>query len=664
MVLPMHSPLMVSWAVAVASTDSTTANAIDFDTEDTGEAEVETEVDVTDGSAVAVSAAAEDEGDSAATVAIVADAEVAEIEQEAEADVGDEGAEAETEIEAVDAELVVAASTATADDGTTAGSSLVVVDSDYVAVEQGAVAEDLGAAAGQVFVVADAEELEAETYAEQPDGTWAETELEAEDVTAVIPVEQGAVGSGVTFAAQAGQTIAGLVGEDVEAETAAYDAHGNFVEVTAVAEDALNFNADQGAEAAHGLGAEAEQTAVITGTGFIGAFADAEAEDDTWAEAHAMAESDTVSMVAVHQVVGATGASVAEQDGWVVVNDGFGYAGTSAGNPMEITAAGAYVEGTGVIEFEQASGALPVGFPNIGGVMSVQDTEVDVPVGEGGIYTYAENGFGTSALTSVEVEDGTAAAMQIAGANMFGAGAGQLAHVEGVGEAETEVETADGASIEIEAESNDVNGEILAAQGAIGSNFDVIGGQIAYVDTPTGSGEIELEVESGDWPGHYVEVEAGETGGDLFGIQAGATGVFEDNDAIAGQAVIVGVPIIFGGEGGVTTGYTETEAGNGLGPILGSYAEVGTVASAGTASDLKFGAVSVGYAGAIEGAVEFEINNQVSQAGGSNVYQYAESYSFIGGNHYTSNNGDHDSISIGGAVAVPFFGSGVLVVGI
>ena len=64
------------------------------------------------------------------------------------------------------------------------------MDSDYVAVEQGAVAEDLGAAAGQVFVVADAEELEAETYAEQPDGTWAETELEAEDVTAVIPVSR------------------------------------------------------------------------------------------------------------------------------------------------------------------------------------------------------------------------------------------------------------------------------------------------------------------------------------------------------------------------------------------------------------------------------------------------------------------------------------------
>ena len=174
-----------------------------------------------------------------------------------------------------------------------------------------------------------------------------------------------------------------------------------------------------------------------------GPFADAEAEDDTWAEANAFAESDTVSLVAVHQEVGATGVSVAEQDGVVVVNDGFGYAGTSAGNGWDITAAGAYVEGTGSIEFEQASGAES-GFP--GGAASIQDTEVFVPVGEGGIYTYAENGWGTSDLTSVEVEDGFAAADQIAGANFFGAAAGQLAYVEGVGEAETEVETWDGAS--------------------------------------------------------------------------------------------------------------------------------------------------------------------------------------------------------------------------
>ena len=648
-------------AVGVAAVSDGT---ISQTTDDVGEAEVNTDVTVDDGSAVAVSAAGDAAGDSAATVTVVADAEDATIEQTAEADNNVEGAVADQETVAVDADLVVAASTATAADGTTASSSLVAEESDFVAVEQGAGADNLAADAGQTFVAADAEELEATTSATQPDGTTASTSLEAEDVTAVIPVEQDASASGNAFAASAGQTIAGLVGEDVVAETSAEDANGNSVEVTAVAEDSWNFNADQGAAAMTGVGATGGQTATITGTGFIGAFADADSADGTWAEANVMADSDTGSAFTVDQTVGATGASVATQEGAVVTNDGFAYAGTSAGNPLEITAAGAYVEGTGVIEFDQTSGALPVGFPNVGGVLSMQDTEVNVPVGEGGIYTYAENGFGTSGLTSVEVEDGTAAAMQIAGANMFGAGAGQLADVNGVGEAETEVDAADGCSIDITATSNDANGEILAAQGAIGSNTDVIGGQIAYVDTPTGSGSIETDVENGDFPGHYVDVVAGETGGDLFGIQAGATGVFDNNDAIAGQAVIVGVPIIFGGEGGVTTGYTETEAGNSLGPLLGSYAEVGTVASAGTASDLKFGAVSVGYAGAFEGAAEFEINNQVSQAHGSNVYQYANSYSFIGGNQHDDNNGDHDTWSIGGAVAVPFFGSGVLVFGL
>ena len=223
-------------AVGVASVSSGT---ISYDTEDTGEAEVETTVVVDDGSATVFSAAEDADGCSAATVTVVADAENAVIEQEAEADTDDEGAIAGQETEAVDAELVVAASTATADDGTTASSELVVVDSDYVAVEQGAVADDDSAAAGQEFVVADAEFLAAETEAEQPDGTWAETELEAEDVTAVIPVVQYAEGSGTDYEVEAGQTIAGLVGEEVEAETAAYDDDGNYVEVTAVAEDAL-----------------------------------------------------------------------------------------------------------------------------------------------------------------------------------------------------------------------------------------------------------------------------------------------------------------------------------------------------------------------------------------------------------------------------------------
>ena len=637
-------------AVGVAAVSSGT---ISYDTEDTGEAEVNTDVTVDDGSATVFSAASDADGDSAATVTVVADAESATISQTAEADTNDEGAIAGQETEAVDAEFVVASSTATADDGTTASSELVVVDSDYVAVEQGAVADADSAAAGQEFVVADAEFLAAETEAEQPDGTWAETELEAEDVTTVIPVEQSAYGSGITFEAEAGQTIAGLVGEDVEAETAAEDADGNYVEVTAVAENALNFNADQGAAADTGTGAVGGQTVTIIGTGFIGAFSDAEAADGTWAQADAYADADGVSAIQVDQTVGATGVSIAEQEG-IIVTPGEGSAETSAGNGMDTTLALATVN-DGVITFEQVSGALPIGFPSFGGAGSVQETEV---TGDSGvIYTSATNGWGTTAYTVAgEVNGGTAAAAQIAGANFFGAAAGQIVEVSGDGFATTGVVAADGDYAYTLAEADDTlgTGSIEAAQGALASNDDVIAAQIAYVDTPTGSGILVAGSQNGDFPSNHATVTAYEEGSDLFGIQGAATGLIEDNDAVAAQAVIVGVPIVFGGEGAVDYGYTYTEAGNGLTGIGEAWAAVGT-----EANDQKFGAISVAYAGDIKVAGEFEINDQNFPGQTGTVSQTAESYSFLTGYHSATHTGDTASIGFG--LAIPFGLNGALV---
>ena len=107
-----------------------------------------------------------------------------------------------------------------------------------------------------------------------------------------------------------------------------------------------------------------------------------------------------------------------------------------------------------------------------------------------------------------------------------------------------------------------VTGSIYAIQGAAASNDDVIAGQIAYVDTPTGSGTMVTGAVNGGFPGNYATVSAGETGSDMVGIQVAATGVIEDNDAVAAQAVIVGVPVVFGGEGAVDSGYVYTEAGN------------------------------------------------------------------------------------------------------
>ena len=238
----------------------------------------------------------------------------------------------------------------------------------------------------------------------------------------------------------------------------------------------------------------------------------------------------------------------------------------------------------------------------------------------------------------------------------FGAAAGQIVEVDGDGFATTGVVAADGDYAYTLAEADDTlgTGSIEAAQGAAASNDDVIAAQIAYVDTPTGSGILVAGSQNSDFPSNHATVTAYEEGSDLFGIQGAATGLIEDNDAVAAQAVIVGVPIVFGGEGAVDYGYTYTEAGNSLTGIGEAWAAVGT-----EAYDQKFGAISVAYAGDIKVAGEFEINDQNLPGQTGTVSQTAESYSFLTGYHSATHTGDTASIGFG--IAVPLGFNGALV---
>ena len=424
-------------AATVTVVDDGTVSTTQTATADSDGATASQDTTASGDTVVAVTTASDTDGDSATTVTVVEDGTVT-TEQTATSDDTTETTTA-AQTTTADAAEVVATTTATAEDGTTATTTLVAEDAE-VTVDQAASADDYSAEAGQEFS-GTATELEATTSATQPDGTTASASLYAEDVIVLIPVEQSASGSGILYEAEAGQTIAGLVGDNVVAETSAEDANGNYVEVTAIAENALSFNADQDAAAMTGVGATGSQTATILGTGFVGTFADAESADGTWAEADVMADSTGYSLIYADQSVSATGVSTAEQEG-TVVTAGSGSAGTSAGNGMDSTTAFASVT-DGEITYSQASGALPVGFPSIGGAGSVQETEI---TGESGvIYTSATNGFGTTAYTVAGVVDGgSVEAAQIAGANMEGAVAGEIAEVSGSGFATTGSVAADG----------------------------------------------------------------------------------------------------------------------------------------------------------------------------------------------------------------------------
>ena len=596
---------------------------------------------------VAVTTASDTDGDSATTVTVVEDGTVT-TEQTATSDDTTESTSA-SQITTASGETVIAETTATAEDGSTASTDVVGTDAS-LSIDQSASADDSSAAAAQT-ISGTAEILGATTESESSSGASASSTFHADDViytgTSGISQAAGADDS----SASASQVMAGVNAENIVAVTSADDGNGNSVSVGAVAEDASYFGVDQSASA--GTGADGSQTVLIAGTGFVGAFSDADSADGTSADAIAYAVSDSISVVYAIQEVSAGVVSTAEQSG-VVVTSGTGYSGTSASNGMDSTMALATVT-DGEITFDQASGALPVGFPSVGGAGSVQTTEV---TGESGvIYTSATNGFGTTAYTVAGVVDGgSVAAAQIAGANMEGAVAGQIAEVSGSGFATTGSVATDGSYAYTLAEADDTagTGSIYAAQGAAASNDDVIAGQIAYVDTPTGSGTIVTSAVNGGYPYNYATVTAYEEGSDLFGIQVAATGLIEDNDAVAAQAVIVGVPVVFGGEGAVDNGYVYTEAGNGLTGAGAAETDITT-----TVEDQKVGAISVAYAGSSVIAGEFEINDQNFPGQTGTVSTVAHSYTALTGDHYAYSTGDTATLAF--AVAAPFGYNGALV---